>query len=92
MVFSFEDFEINMMTMEKPREDFHIRDYRGYSKACISMFAEGKWSISDGFMVFMFDRYECSPGDKRIVFYLNGELCGLIGTEGCNVGDLEGEA
>ena len=92
MVFSFDDFEINMLMMEAPREYFHIRDCRGYSKACISLYEGGKWCISDGFMAFVFDHYEFSPGNKNITLSLDGELCGLISTEGCNVGDLEGKA
>ena len=93
MVFSFDDFEINMTMMEQPRQGFHIKDYRGYSKAFVSIYAdEGKWSISDGFMVFVFDRYKYDPESGNISLWLNDELCGLINTEGCKVGDLEGEA
>ena len=92
MVFSFDDFEINMTIMEHPRQGFHIRDYRGYSKAFVSLYAEGKWAISDGFMAFVFDRYEWRPESRNISLWLNGELCGVINVEGCNVGDLEGEA
>lgn len=92
MVFSFDDFEINMTIMEHPRQGFHIKDYRGYSKAFVSLYAEGKWTISDGFMAFVFDRYEWRPESRNISLSLNGELCGLINVEGCNVGDLEGEA
>ena len=92
MVFSFDDFEINMTVMEHPRQGFHIRDYRGYSKAFVSIYSEGKWTISDGFMAFVFDRYEWRPESKSISLWLNDELCGLINVEGCNVGDLEVKA
>lgn len=92
MVFSFDDFEINMTMMEHPRQGFHIKDYRGYSKAFVSLYTEGRWSISDGFMAFVFDRYKYNPESRNITLWLNDELCGLFNTEGCNVGDLEGEA
>ena len=91
MVFDFDDFEINMTMMEDyPRQGFHIKDYRGYSKAFITLFPDGGWSISNGLMAFIFDHYECSPENKTIRLSLNGEICGLLSVEGCNVGCLEG--